>query len=249
MTVAANVASGTTFTVKAEYKGLVAQKEITVQKRSELPADIKAAIETKVTFDDGIKAEIGVTPTLTGPISYSNGIRGKSGVFTNGNYLDFGNYDLKNKTILFTLKSNSFTAVKDPVVIANKNWNDGNAKGFVLAYVWNEPTKFKNRIADGSQKTDKTFTYAPKTWNNIALVFDSTGNSYKAYMNGEEIVSFDTAGYAVNWENGGYSLKLGNDGTGKYPCNSAAESKYEFEVDDFMIVGKVLNAAEDCGSE
>lgn len=244
VTVAANVASGTTFTVKAEYKGLVAQKEITVQKRSELPADIKAAIETKVTFDDGIKAEIGVTPTLTGPISYSNGIRGKSGVFTNGNYLDFGNYDLKNKTILFTLKSNSFTAVKDPVVIANKNWNDGNAKGFVLAYAWNEPTKFKNRIADGSQKTDKTFTYAPKTWNNIALVFDSTGNSYKAYMNGEEIVSFDTAGYAVNWENGGYSLKLGNDGTGKYPCNSAAESKYEFEVDDFMIVGKVLNAAE-----
>lgn len=244
VTVAANVASGTTFTLKAEYKGLIAQKEITVQKRPELPADIKAAIETKVTFDDGIKAEIGTTPTLTGPISYSDGIRGKSGVFTNGNYLDFGNYDLKNKTILFTLKSNSFTGVKDPVVIANKDWNNGNAKGFVWAYAWNEATKFKNRIADGSQKTDKTFTYTPKTWNNVALVFDSTGNSYKAYMNGEEIAAFNTVGYAANWENGGYSLKLGNDGTGKYSCNSNAESKYEFEIDDFMIVNKVLNAGE-----
>ena len=244
VTVAPTVPSGTVFTLKANYKGIVAQKEVTVMARAALPDSVLQAVETKITFDNGIDAEIGTTPTVSGSMAYGEGIRGKSGVFTKGNYLDFGNVDLKNKSIVFTLKSNRFTGVKDPVILANKDWNSASGAGFVYAYAWNRTSDYKTRIGDGSEYQDVTFPYTGQEWLNVALIFNTEQGKYDVYLDGDLVESFDTSGFETGWQNGAYSLKLGNDGTGKYSANSAQESDYEFEIDEFMIVNKVLTPEE-----
>lgn len=163
-----NISVGKTFTLTADYKTFQGTLKVAIAPNREIPQAILDKVETQMEFDGNLDMVKGTKPTLKGTMTYQDGVTGKGAVFTYGNYLDFSNYNLANKTILFSLKSNKFTGVQDPCIWGNKNWKDANPKGFCFAYAYNTSSSFKSRIADGTQKSDVTFNYAPQYWSNYA---------------------------------------------------------------------------------
>lgn len=127
-----NISVGKTFTLTADYKTFQGTLKVAIAPNREIPQAILDKVETQMEFDGNLDMVKGTKPTLKGTMTYQDGVTGKGAVFTYGNYLDFSNYNLANKTILFSLKSNKFTGVQDPCIWGNKNWKDANPKGFVL---------------------------------------------------------------------------------------------------------------------
>lgn len=234
-----------TFTLKIQGAGFTETITTRLVNKGVIPANLTGKVENKLSFDDTYAVEEGgtITPTVSGGLTYSEGVQGKAGLFTNGNYVDLGNYDLAGKTITMAFQSMDFTAVQDPAILANKDWNQANEKGFLLAYCYNQPEQFRSRVGNGSANETITFDYNRGQWMTLAFTFEQ--DAYSIYMDGQLVERRALSDWDANWMNSDkYSLKLGNDGTGSYKFNSSAASEYHFLVDNFTIYNSILNQNE-----
>lgn len=87
-------------------------------------------------------------------------------------------------------------------------------------------------------------------WQTITIVFDNENGAYRIYKDGAPALTgssvkdgaINTADFSSGWQNGAYSLILGNDGTGEYGQN--ANQDYEYWIDNFTILDTAVSAEE-----
>ena len=234
-----------TYTLKMQGAGFTETISARLINKGVIPANLKGKVENKISFEDTTDVDAGgsITPTVNGGITYKEGVQGKAGSFTNGNYIDFGNYNLAGKTITMAFQSEDFTGVQDPAILANKDWNQANEKGFLFAYCYNQLDKFRSRVGSGSANETLTFDYEIGEWMTLAFTFEQ--DAYSIYMDGQLVERRPLSGWSTDWMTSDkYSLKLGNDGTGSYKFNSDAGSTYHFLVDNFTVYNSILNQNE-----
>ncbi|MET3539149.1 alkaline phosphatase family protein [Chryseobacterium limigenitum] len=123
-------------------------------------------------------------------------------------------------TIEFWVKPNA-NYTSDPVLIGNKNWNNGSNKGFVISGYSGQT--FKMNIGDGSNRLDliggKLIT---NQWKHIAVTFDRDGLA-TMYDDGVPVTvgKMNTIGDITS----NLPLTINQDGTNTYGVNLAASYK------------------------
>lgn len=258
LTVPRDIQPANSYTLTAEYQDQRVVFRGYVIPSRELPENLQSKIIGQWTFDGNVSPSIGtLTPTSVNGLSYGAGVSGQAAIFKKGgNHLNFGSQDLTNKTISFAFRPVSRPAQQDPAILANKSWSgDGLPKGFVLAYSYHSDTyphssDLKTRIADGSKMQDAWMPFEKGLWQTITIVFDNENGAYRIYKDGAPALTgssvkdgaINTADFSSGWQNGAYSLILGNDGTGEYGQN--ANQDYEYWIDNFTILDTAVSAEE-----
>ena len=239
-----------TFVLKAKYLDFEEEMKIQVIKKGELPVEIMNKADYFFPFENDLNDVNQHNVIQNGEnISITNdGVLSNGATFTKGSYLDLGLVDLSNKSIAFSVRSNYFTGVQDPCIMANKNWDPWAGSGFTFAYSMNSKNTYKNRLAyKSSGGKDLFVSHEDGKWNDIVLSFDTAHDMYRLYVDGKLQDEIETQNFVENWQNGGFdgsTLKVGNDGTGKYPANSNANSDYSFTLDNLLITTTLLNEDE-----
>ncbi len=147
----------------------------------------------------------------------------------------------------------------DESFIGNKDWNSGSNPGWIInsegsGMKWNYRDDAVNLPGVGSSRRDSP-TVAPQLedggWHNVLVTFarHSVGTIYVdgvlenvanlAPDTGEIGGSLDTSGL-------GFTINIGQDGTGHYTDNSGGAA-IDMLVDDLAIWGRVLNTHEAVG--
>ncbi len=243
--VPAEAAADSGFTLKMQGAGQTVTQEVRLVSKGVLPADLAGKIENKLSFEGNTMVDSGgtIVPEVIGGLSYQEGVQGQAGLFTDGNYIDLGKYDLAGKTITMAFQSISFTGVQDPAILANKDWNKADEQGFLFAYCYNTQDKFRSRVGNGNANETVDVKYQQGTW--MTLGFTLEQEAYCIYLDGQLVERRALSDWPANWMTSGtYSLKLGNDGTGAYKFNSDEDSKYQFLVDNFTIFDSILSQQE-----
>ncbi|MEX6690295.1 DUF4983 domain-containing protein [Danxiaibacter flavus] len=144
--------------------------------------------------------------TISGNVVNYNSTKVYASV-SNSNY-DFG--QTQDFTIECRVKSNGFSG--DPAILANKDWNSGNNKGFVIAGI--PGGSWKVNIGDGTNRADLGGnTITDGKWHHLSVSF-TRGGTMKAYQDGVLVGQTSIANVADI--NSSLPLVTGQDGTKSY---------------------------------
>jgi hypothetical protein len=147
----------------------------------------------------------------------------------------------------------------DQSFIGNKDWNSGSNPGWIIdsegdGMKWNYRDDAINITGVGSSRRDSPHV-GPQLedggWHHVLVTFarHSVGTTYVdgALANVTSIApDVGSIGGSLDTSGLGYSLNIGQDGTGHY-TDGGSSSSIDMRVDDLAIWGRVLNSHEALG--
>ncbi len=218
---------------------------------------VRNSAEFYLSFDEGIKDDRGnYTLTLHGDIPVVESGIGKAGHFAEGNYLTIENYDLGTDSFTISMWQNLITVNGDPVLIGNKDWASGHNPGMALVVM---PDRWDMNLNTTTGERTDHFLWVENlgelcestmnTWINVTYVVDRDACAITSYFNGvqvEDVVYFTVKGHDGSKfadEANGYTLNIGNDGTGTLYTRYESV-KIDAYIDEVAIFRKALTAEE-----
>ncbi len=168
-------------TIKAKTGSFEDSLLVHVYDENSLPASINNKAEYYLPFEKDLKDAKGHELSVQGSdIQITEaGNFGNGATFTKGSYIDFGHEDLANSSIAFSIRSNYFSNVNDPCVVANKNWDVWDGSGFTFAYAMGRRDTWKNRLSYRTASGSDFFvSQTDSHWNDIVLSFDTDNDKY-----------------------------------------------------------------------
>ncbi len=124
----------------------------------------------------------------------------------------------------------------DPAIFANKNWNNGNNRGFVIAGRTNG-SGWKFNIGDGGSRIDLNGgTINDGFWHHLTVTYDFDGT--KAVYQDGVLINSTTNSISSDVINTGNILALCQDGTLNYSAG------IDIEVSDVRVWDAVISAAD-----
>ena len=138
----------------------------------------------------------------------------------------------------------------DPSFFANKNWNSGGNRGFVLATGGDRRIQWNYKEdASGRRDFDSAGDQLPAgTWVHVAMTVKRDGK-ITTYINGQSInatdarATVDTPASTIDTDDLGLSVNIGNDGTGQY-TDGGSVFHANTGIDDVGIWRRELTASE-----
>ncbi|KIO76594.1 hypothetical protein TH53_14225 [Pedobacter lusitanus] len=114
-------------------------------------------------------------------------------------------------TLEFSVRA--LSAVSDPVIIGNKNWNSGYNKGIIIS---SNKGKIRANFGEGtSNRLDVDgIDLTDQNWHHVAVVVNRTTKKVILYDGGIQMAEGDIS--KVGDLQSGLTFKMGQDGTGKY---------------------------------
>ncbi len=191
-------------------------------------------------FDGDVNDALGkVQTTSSGTLPYNDAYFGK-GIALNNGYVTLK--DLKVGTGSFSvacwLKA-SLPSPKsaDPGLVSNKDWNEGEYKGFILSLRGSSDLKFN--VGDGSKNrmdfTRPLPTDYNKGWMHVILTVDRQNKKvslYYDFADGDEVPIPDALA-SISFDS--LDFNIGQDGTGKLKFGLPAQ------IDELIITADVLD--------
>ncbi|MFD2114299.1 S-layer homology domain-containing protein [Paenibacillus yanchengensis] len=143
--------------------------------------------------------------------------------------LQFG--DNTDFTIAFWIKSDPVEG--DPVIVSNKDWGNGDNRGYAVALVgsslkWNYKTEY------GARADYQITEVADGNWHHIAIVHNRSEGYAHLYKDGEHIEKVSLEGSSGTIDSG-LDTNIGSDGTGDY------NQVNRFMLDNFKIMRKAIS--------
>jgi hypothetical protein len=113
----------------------------------------------------------------------------------------------------FEFRVRATSAVSDPVILGNKNWNNGANKGIIIS---NNKGKIRANFGEGtSNRLDVDgVDLTDQNWHHVAIVLNRITKKVIMYDGGIQVAEGDIS--KVGDLQSGSTFKIGQDGTGKY---------------------------------
>lgn len=164
---------------------------------------------------------------------------GKATNFLNGHIM-FEKYKIGIDSFSFAFWFRATNINVDPVIISNKNWNNGKNCGFALAAMKHG---IHFNVADGVNREDCEFAFPcdfkdGDGWMHIILSVDRTNKTVTCFYDFEEYFTYGIHDLFNNVTFDSLDLCIGQDGTGEYgdPLNA--------DIEDMLIFNHALNTDE-----
>lgn len=190
------------------------------------------------TFDDTISDAAGnMTTTETGKIYYTDGYFGKAAQFDDG-YISATDFapDKSSFSLGFWMKTAGVGS--DPVLLSNKNWNDGYTDGFVLSL---READIKFNVGNGSDRLDVDNTlpadYA-NGWVYFAMVVDRDNGVVRFSYDFGAFAEYSLESLSDSSFNCFNNLNIGQDGTGSYSESLSAA------MDELLLINGIMSDAD-----
>lgn len=183
-----------------------------------------------------------VQTTSSGTLTYTDAYFGKGVDLSNG-YVTLKDVSVGTESfsVAFWMKATPLNTEKaDPSIISNKDWQEGQYKGFILSYRGSSDIKFN--VGDGKHRMDLERPMPSNYdagWMHVILTVDRPNKNVHIYYDFEttgEVGQIPTVLANASFDS--KSLNIGQDGTGKL------EYKLPAVMDEFIMTSDVLSEAD-----
>jgi hypothetical protein len=216
-------------------------------------APITQDLVVHLNFDDNPNDSSGKNnnATLQGAPTFETGQIGKAlkvVTLADGSQFDYASLgypdDLKfadNTDFTVSMWINYSDSADDPGFISNKNWNSSGNKGWGIFAQGNGNTRI-NVTGDSNQSINTAASIRDGKWHNETVVFSRSYGTI-VYVDGISVVSGNIMGTgSIDTDDQGYSVNIGQDGTGGYTDNGKAQMTAL--IDDVGIWRRALTPQE-----